>query len=308
MDNRITVFTATYNYGHLLNRVYEGLKAQTRQNFEWIIIDDCSTDNTEELVASWLADSPAFPIRYHRQEINQGKMAAMNLGVRMASYPLFLLIDADDTLMPHALEVFSEKWESLDESIKPQIGALIGLCEDQHGELVGTRFPADPLICDYYDFKFKYGITGDKCEMFRTKALKEYPFYDKIDRHVIHSATYFDMAEKYQFYCFNTIVRVYYRHEKGKVSLSVRTKKLRFLKGRQFYAEARINKYFDRITSAKFKFLTYISYIRYSRHIGLSVVQMLKRILKLRRRIICFIMLPLGYAFILQDLLRKRVQ
>lgn len=307
METKISVFTASYNYGHLLDRVYEGLKAQTKQNFEWIIVDDCSTDNTEELVASWLADSPSFSIRYHKQEVNQGKMAAMNLGVSMASYPLFLLIDADDALMPHALETFTNEWNSIEDSVKPRIGALVGLCEDQHGMPVGTDFPTDPLICNYYDFKFKYGITGDKCEMFRTEALKEFPFYDKIDRHVIHSATYFDMAEKYDFYCFNTIVRVYYRHEEGKVSLSVRTKKLRFLKGRQFYAEARINKYFDRISSKKFKFLTYLSYIRYSRHIGLTPVQMLKRITKLRRRFICLIMLPLGYSLILQDLLRKRV-
>ncbi len=306
MNTKITVFTASYNYGHLLSRVYEGLKAQTLQNFEWLIVDDCSTDNTKEIVQTWIEAGTPFPIRYYRQEENKGKMAAMNRGVGLASYPLFLLIDADDALLPEALETFTRKWESIPAGEQEQLAALVALCKDQHGEMVGSRFPEDPLVCDYYDFKFKYGITGDKCEMFRTQVLKEYPYYE-VDRHVIHSATYFDMSEKYRFYCFNEVLRVYYRQEEGRTTLSVRTKKLRFIKGRQYYAQARINKYFDRIPSLKFKILTYLSYIRYSHHMGLTFWQMLQRIEKSQRRLaFCLMALP-GYLLVLQDILRKRV-
>ncbi|QEN06993.1 glycosyltransferase family 2 protein [Oceanispirochaeta crateris] len=302
----ITVFTASYNYGHLLHRVYEGLCSQTLQNFEWLIVDDCSNDDTQKIVSSWIQNNPPFNIRYYKQKENRGKMAAMNKGVQMATFPLFLLIDADDCLLPKALESFTKRWESLDTEVQETLAALVALCNDQNGELVGTPFPHDPLICDYYEMKFKYHITGDKCEMFRTQALKEYPYYE-IDRHVIHSATYFDMSEKYKFYCFNDILRTYYRQEEGRTTLSVRTKKLRFIKGRQFYAEARINKYFDRIPSIKFKIFTYISYIRYSSHLGMSFSESLGHIHKIRRKLICSLIAPVGFLVIFQDKIRKRV-
>ncbi|MBF9017764.1 MULTISPECIES: glycosyltransferase family 2 protein [unclassified Oceanispirochaeta] len=306
MSDSITVFTAAYNYGEYLHRVYTSLEAQSYKNFEWVIVDDCSTDNTREVVESWLQDKNDFPIRYFRQSENKGKMAAMNRGVREASYELFISIDADDELMPDALAIYMKHWDSIDKETRLGLSALVGLCKDQHGELVGNKFPSDPLIADFYETTFKYKIVGDKLEMYRTAVLREFPYYEGVDRHVIHSATYFDMAEKYKLYCFNEIVRIYYRDEDGKVPLSKRTKKLRFLKGRQYYAEMRINKYFPRIPSVKFKFLTFISYTRYSWHIGISLSEMMQRIEKGKNKVAFIAILPLSLSLIVMDKIQKR--
>ncbi|MDC7234672.1 MAG: glycosyltransferase family 2 protein [Spirochaetales bacterium] len=306
MSDPVTVFTAAYNYGEYLHRVYRSLQAQSYKNFEWVIVDDCSTDNTNEIVQGWLQEKNDFPIRYFRQEVNKGKMAAMNRGVREAAYDLFVSCDADDELTPDALAIYMKHWDSIDDETRKGLSALVGLCEDQHGELVGNKFPVNPLIADFYETTFKYKIRGDKLEMYRTEVLKEFPYYEGVDRHVIHSATYFDMAEKYKLYCFNEIVRIYYRQEEGKVPLSMRTKKLRFLKGRQYYAQMRINKYFPRIPSIKFKFLTFISYTRYSWHLKISLAEMLRRIEKGKNKLAFIVILPLSLGLILMDKIQKR--
>src|SRR5229473_1606416 len=88
-----TVFTPTFNRSQTLSRVYEGLRLQTFRDFEWLIVDDGSTDGTKELVEKWQTES-AFLIRYIYQE-NQGKPAAFNHGVQEARGELFVTLDPD---------------------------------------------------------------------------------------------------------------------------------------------------------------------------------------------------------------------
>ena len=82
-----TVFTASYNRAHTLHRVYDSLCAQTLRDFEWIVIDDGSSDNTADLIANW-AEAADFPIRYFKQE-HCGKHIAHNLAVREGEGFLF---------------------------------------------------------------------------------------------------------------------------------------------------------------------------------------------------------------------------
>ena len=308
----ITVATATYNYGCYIHRVYESLKEQTFKDFEWIIVDDGSEDNTEELVQSWIEEKPFFPIRYHKFPENRGKMAATNQGARMAEGYWFMDIGADDALKPYALEHFMKQWDAIDPALKDEIGVLMTHCEDQHGIFVGNHYPSDPLICDYYEKQFVYRIMRDQSQLFKTQVMLEFPYYDKVDKHVIHSATYFDIAEKYKVYCFEDICLVYYRGEKN--SLSYKTKKLRFIKGRQFYAERRINKYIHHIPKnavKKYKYLfilqTFVSYIRYSHHMGLRFHEMFKRIDRISDRLLFLFVAPTGFAVCISDKIKGRV-
>lgn len=62
----LTIHTATYNRGYILGQAYESLRSQTNKDFEWIITDDGSTDNTEELVRSWMNEDNGFPIIYNK--------------------------------------------------------------------------------------------------------------------------------------------------------------------------------------------------------------------------------------------------
>ena len=100
----ITVCTATFNRAHTLHRVFDSLKAQTFQDFEWLVINDGSSDETEMLIARWQSRT-SFSIRYKYQQ-NQGKHIAINLGATLALGDFFVVADSDDAFLPNALEVF----------------------------------------------------------------------------------------------------------------------------------------------------------------------------------------------------------
>ena len=305
---RVSVFTPAYNSAHLIHRVYESLTEQTFRAFEWIIIDDGSADNTEEVVGAWIKENPDFPIIFHRFEKNRGKIAASNHAARIARGDLFLNFDADDRIKPHAIGRFVEIWDSLEPSQREELKGITAVCEDQNGHLVGTLFPEDPLICDYYDFKFKYKIKGEKFDIVRTDLMRAYPFHEEIDKHIVLSHVWFDMALKYKMYCINDILRIYYiNQEHTSLSKSHTRKKLSYIKGRRHYGLLRINNYFHRIPSLKFKIQSYMAYIRYGSHMGLSFSQQLKDIEKLQRRLGFILIYPLGMAVVLKDRLQGRV-
>ena len=100
----LTVFTPTYNRAHTLPRTYASLKNQDSFCFEWLIIDDGSTDNTRELVESWIAENK-IPIRYHYQE-NQGMHGAHNTAYRLINTELNTCIDSDDYMPDDAEKVW----------------------------------------------------------------------------------------------------------------------------------------------------------------------------------------------------------
>ncbi|CAM0706693.1 glycosyltransferase [Acinetobacter baumannii] len=96
MSIELTIFTPSYNRAHTLPRVYQSLKEQTLQNFEWLIIDDGSVDDTEKVVSEFINEQK-LKIRYIKQE-NVGKQAAWNKAIAMAEGRIFCCLDSDDAL------------------------------------------------------------------------------------------------------------------------------------------------------------------------------------------------------------------
>ena len=107
---KITLFTPTYNRAYILDTLYRSVQRQTYRNFEWIIMDDGSSDNTEELVQSWMKDGNDFPIRFYKVP-NGGKCRAINRGLDLAEGELFFIMDSDDYLTDDSLETVV-KWEA----------------------------------------------------------------------------------------------------------------------------------------------------------------------------------------------------
>ena len=100
---KITVFTPTYNRAYIIEDLYRSLQRQTYRDFEWLVVDDGSADNTKELFERWQQEYNPFPIRYVRQE-NGGKCRAINRGLELAEGRLFLNVDSDDYLTDDAIE------------------------------------------------------------------------------------------------------------------------------------------------------------------------------------------------------------
>lgn len=168
----ITVFTPAYNRAHLLRRLFKSLCMQTYSDFEWIIVDDGSQDNTEKIVKEFV-DTQLIKIIYFKQ-INKGKHFAINKGVREANGDLFFIVDSDDYLVNTALERVAFHYDQIvdDETI----GGVCGLKIYPSGIKVGNEGEFSILDCSSLDFRFKYKMKGDMAEVFRTEVLRKYPF------------------------------------------------------------------------------------------------------------------------------------
>src|SRR5574344_324976 len=104
----ITVFTPTYNRAHLLCNAYNSLLRQTNKDFEWLIIDDGSTDNTKEIIHKYIDDNK-IKIRYYKKN-NGGKHTAINYGIKRAKGELTIILDSDDELVNNAIELINKYW------------------------------------------------------------------------------------------------------------------------------------------------------------------------------------------------------
>lgn len=107
---KVTVFTPTYNRAYIIETLYRSLQRQTCTDFEWLVVDDGSADNTEALFSQWQAEENPFPIRYYKQE-NGGKCRAINRGLERAEGELFFTVDSDDYLTDDAVEKVI-RWEA----------------------------------------------------------------------------------------------------------------------------------------------------------------------------------------------------
>ena len=169
-----TVFTSTRNRAHTLDRPFESLKAQTFRDFEWLIIDNGSTDGTAELVARYQAEAD-FPIRYLWQE-DAGKHGSVNRALEIADGELFLILDSDDGCVPTALERFKYHWDQIPTDRRDCFTGVTALCRDQFGDLVGTPFPFDPTDSDSREIRYRYDVKGEKWGFHRTEVLRDHPF------------------------------------------------------------------------------------------------------------------------------------
>lgn len=168
----ITVFTPTYNRGHLLEAIYKSLLVQTLKDFEWVIVDDGSSDNTKEIVNQFI-DEKKIPIIYEYQE-NHGKHFAVNHGVRLAKGELFLILDSDDELPTNSIEAIKERY--LEVANEDSFGGVAGYMSHRNGEIIGKGAEFQTLDTNSIDIRYKYHVSGDMAEVFKTKVLKEFPF------------------------------------------------------------------------------------------------------------------------------------
>jgi len=204
-----TVFTPTYNRAHTLHRVYDSLCVQTLRDFEWIVVDDGSTDNTAELVADWVKTAD-IPIRYFKQE-HCGRHIAYNLAVRKASGLFFLVFDSDDACVPHALERMAYHWNSIPGCERSLFSGIIGLCADQYGEIVGDRFPFVPFDCNARERRFIYGLRGEKWGTILTEIARQFPFPEITGTSFVpEGVVWFQIAKTYKSRGVNEVFRTYY--------------------------------------------------------------------------------------------------
>ena len=168
----ITVFTPVYNRRYILEKCYQSLLHQTNKNFKWLIVDDGSTDQVEDLITQWIEEKK-IAIHFIRQE-NGGKHVAHNTGVLNCDTDLFICVDSDDYLTDDAIELVYKYWDMIKNN--QQLAGIAMLRKYQNGQLMSTHMPKGIDSSTLYDLYENYHFKGDLALVFRTEILKKYLF------------------------------------------------------------------------------------------------------------------------------------
>lgn len=302
-DPLFTVFTATYDRAATLPRVHASLVRQTLRDFEWLIVDDGSTDETPTLVEGWIADGD-LDIRYLRKP-NGGKHTAWNLGVAEARGRFFLSLDSDDACTPDALQVFHDEWQRIDPQRREDFVGVCCLVMDPAGVVVGDRFPEDVLDTTSDSLRFEHHVTGDKWSFMRIEVAREFPFPELPGmRYVPESVVWGRVASKYQERYVNKVLHV--NHADGSARLTTAS-----------WQDARANALGSRVALEE-KAARWLRHdpafflragARYSRNSWLCSVGVRQQLRDLHGtvpRALWLLMLPVGRLLYLRDARRRR--
>lgn len=222
MEILISIFTPAYNRADLLPRLYDSLKKQTGYNFEWIIVDDGSTDNTEETVKSFIAEGK-MTITYFKK-VNEGKHIAINKGVELAKGELFFIVDSDDYLTDDATEQIAAHYPQIKDRVDfAGVSFRRGKSETEY---IGTDTTFEDIEASALDFRYKYHIDGDMAEVFKTRVMREFPF-PKIagERFCTEGLIWNRMALKYKLLWISKIIYIGEYLEGGLTDNSIKIRK-----------------------------------------------------------------------------------
>lgn len=208
----VTVFTPTYNRAYILGDLYHSLQRQTCMDFEWLIVDDGSADDTKALVASWQGEENPFPIRYVYQE-NGGKCRAINRGLKEADGRLFFTVDSDDYLTDDAIEKVI-RWDGE----LPKDGHFCGYVGNRGitpTQTPNRLFPGgylDGTALDRYD-----QVDGERAFVFYTEIHRKY-LYPEFpgEKFLTEAATWDLMAhDGYKMRFYNDIIWIWEYKDDG---------------------------------------------------------------------------------------------
>ena len=167
----LSIITPAYNRAHLLHNCFDSLVSQSCMDFEWIIIDDGSVDNTEEVVRSFSTE--LFSIVYEKKE-NGGKHTALNASHPYIHGDYILILDSDDTLTPDAVETALAVWSDYRDD--PSVSLLSFYKQSPDGIIVSSRVEQERLLSDHFSYQVNQRKDGDQCEVVRSSYFKEFAF------------------------------------------------------------------------------------------------------------------------------------
>lgn len=233
---KFTIFTGTYNSAPVIDRVFSSVANQKVRDFEWIVIDDCSKDNTRELVRAFQKDNPDIDLRFFEHEQNTGIAISRKEALELASGKYFVTWDHDDEQTPDQLQVYLALWERYGSE---KTGNIFAKMRSQHGDILGQPFPTDPYISDYISLHNRY-LRGNKSKgrvvehhvCVKTKVFLEVLSYyeehpELLQGRYPNGGDVWGMAAflGYNTICTNKPVRKYYIDEPGRRTMTSHAKR-----------------------------------------------------------------------------------
>ena len=215
---KFSVCTACFNSEKTLHRVYESLESQTFRDFEWIVINDASTDGTRELIGSYKKKA-SFDINFINMSENQMVTSCYNQMVKESRGEFLLHLDHDDSCEPNTLLRFDQVWSGIDPIQRRSLAGMMCNCKDQYGTLVGHSFHNAPCIDNFWDMTIRHKANGEKFFCYLVKVLLENNF-PTVDRYVPESVPLYNISDEYDTYFFNESLRTYHVDQFDYVALS----------------------------------------------------------------------------------------
>lgn len=200
----ITILTPTYNRAYRLDTLYQSLIRQTCKDFEWIIVDDGSTDRTRALFEGWNKDG--ISIQYIYKE-NGGKHTAVNVGVNVAKGDFIFIVDSDDYLIENAIEKVCDWTREIEDDAN--FAGVSGLRGYSRDKCIGEHPKKDYVDCTNLERK-KYSLRGDKAEIYRRSILLKYPFPEFPGEHFLPEDIVWNAiaADEYKLRWHNEIIYI----------------------------------------------------------------------------------------------------
>lgn len=203
-----TIFTPVYNGEKLFQRAYDSINNSIFKDFEWIIINDGSTDHSDDIIKTLIKDSN-IDIKYINWKINKGKHIAWNYASQIAKGNVFIVLDCDDGFIPEALVVLNEKWKQhYDEKDVYGIDTLCVNPED--GTIYGTGYPYDGVKATFEELYCHYNVRGEKWNSFRTEYMREIKFPEIKSPYYSENYMLNSLSLKYKVIGYNIVLRKYY--------------------------------------------------------------------------------------------------
>lgn len=296
-----TVFIPAFNRAYTLERALESIAAQTFRDFEVVIIDDGSTDDTAPLIQKWQAEA-AFPIRYHWQQ-NQGKHVAHNQAVQLARGYFLVLLDSDDWLHPQALERLNYHWGQIPLTHRKHFAGVEGLCVYSDSSIPVDRFPEDVMDSDYLQKTKKYKIRSEKRNAIRTDVLRRFPYpCFEGERHMKDDLIWKRMARDYKFRYVNEVIQIM-EHQADGLTANIFWLRMRNPQGFRYYFLEEINTYAS-LTGRYLRFKYHSKFVRYSLHCRVGFRQQYTEV---RSKFFWFLAVPRGIVGWIEDKIKLKM-
>jgi glycosyltransferase involved in cell wall biosynthesis len=299
--HKFTVFTPTFNRKELLKPLYQSLKQQTFKDFEWLIVDDGSTDDTESLIFDWIKEN-LIPIRYFKQK-NQGKHMAINLGVQQAKGEFFLIIDSDDYCVNDALERFVFYWNNIPEEKRNEFAGIMSNCKDVNGNIIGSELTCPIIDASIIDAYHKFKIRGDKCGFYLTEILKKYPFPIIDNEKFLTEALIWNrIGLKYKILFVNEKLFTKNYQSNGLSDLSLKLRVKNPLGAILYYQE-----FLSLPVSFKWKMRNFINYLRFSFHAKKNIFKQISLLNNLWLKLISPVFVIISYFIYKLDVQKIKI-
>lgn len=294
-----SIVTPTFNSSKYIHRVFESAASQTFRQFEWIVIDDASLDDTLEIVRGYQR-SAAFPISIIEKRANRGLLDSYNIGVAAAQGEFFVGMGHDDRFKENSLQFFWDAWNAIPLTDRHRFCSLTVQCCDELGA-VAESFPFDGMDSNFLEMYFVHKRRAEQWSIYRTDVLREFPFPSeyRLGEGVF---AWFPMAERYQSRFFNVPLRTYYRDNPDSLTNTLNPRKyakeMLQVSLRMFNFTAKYSRRDIRTLA-----MHCARYFRFSWHANQSIFDSIKEV-KGSLLCIAIIALPLACLMVLYDHVR----